>query len=443
MESEDILIEMENILQGLEEELQGIVNRKDKIELGQEKIDKEELKKLEDRQEELEAQIDELVEDKEKFEKIVLESERIEQIIEGHHDRINELQKIEDEQEKKKEMGKLKRAITMNLGRLAKKKIQEGKILERYQLLNEAEKQLQEILAKYPDNTNEIIREYRETLELNEEERRKILELQENIENEEEPLQEERIDEAEEKIIPEDENIIENEEESMPEPEEEINTDGTESTPEEGKIVLDDEDTNTDGSKYIDDSVQAIEIDEQTGNVMFLNKKGKTRNKDLEGILYLKNRMYERIGIKTICEEIAGGRLKGALLLRKLNPAVVDVLSTNGAYLRKYIECMHSNSSEGLPFKLSHNRTKSKLGFIDKIRMRRYARFENKIPGINVIYDSKTSNALEERSSMREFLPEENTTEFESRIKFNATESQMNNKDMNDFHNNDEDEISR
>ena len=75
-----------------------------------------------------------------------------------------------------------------------------------------------------------------------------------------------------------------------------------------------------------------------------------------------------------MCKEIAGGKIKGTLLKRKINPEIVAVLGNNTEQLKEYINSIFEKKS--LPFELVHNLENTSI--LSKIKLNRFVKAEEK-----------------------------------------------------------------
>ena len=63
--------------------------------------------------------------------------------------------------------------------------------------------------------------------------------------------------------------------------------------------------------------------------------------------------LYDKTGLKDICKEVAGGKIKGLLLRRKINPSIVEILKEDKDILKEYVTAI--NDRKELPFELTHD----------------------------------------------------------------------------------------
>jgi len=73
-----------------------------------------------------------------------------------------------------------------------------------------------------------------------------------------------------------------------------------------------------------------------------------------------------------MCKEITGGRIKGALLKRKVNPEIVAALGNNTDQIKEYISNIYYE--EDLPFQLVHNLEKTSI--LSKIKLNKFVKAE-------------------------------------------------------------------
>lgn len=135
-----------------------------------------------------------------------------------------------------------------------------------------------------------------------------------------------------------------------------------------------------DEEKKSDNKITYIGIYEKEGKIFYQDAQGNKENISIAEVFENKKSQFKRLDIKNICKEIAGGRLKGALLGRKVNPEIVSVLQHDPEQLKDYITSIYQKKE--LPFELTHHLRG--IGILDKIRMNRFARTEEKL-GAKVI----------------------------------------------------------
>ena len=75
-----------------------------------------------------------------------------------------------------------------------------------------------------------------------------------------------------------------------------------------------------------------------------------------------------------MCREIAGGKIKGALLKRKINPEIVAVLENDTKQLKEYISSI--SEKKDLPFELVHNLENTSI--FSKLKLNKFVRAEEK-----------------------------------------------------------------
>ena len=120
--------------------------------------------------------------------------------------------------------------------------------------------------------------------------------------------------------------------------------------------------------------IQVIEINEENVNIFFKDTKGETGNMDKDYAFISKDQLMRKLGINEKCREIAGGRIRGSLLKRKLNPEILMVLEKYPEQCEEYIRSI--KSKEKTPFDVVHNLEGARL--IDKLKMNKYVRAERK-----------------------------------------------------------------
>lgn len=124
-----------------------------------------------------------------------------------------------------------------------------------------------------------------------------------------------------------------------------------------------------------DRAVKYIEILEKEGNInYYIDGDEQEHTISIQQVLEEKKEKFKRLGISDMCKEIAGGRIKGALLKRKINPEVVAVLEHNTDQLKEYINSI--SEKKNLPFDLVHNLLNTNL--LSKIKLNRFVKAEEK-----------------------------------------------------------------
>lgn len=122
-------------------------------------------------------------------------------------------------------------------------------------------------------------------------------------------------------------------------------------------------------------NIKYIEILEKEGNInYYIDGDEQEHTISIQQVLEEKKEKFKRLGISDMCKEIAGGRIKGALLKRKINPEVVAVLEHNTDQLKKYINSI--SEKKNLPFDLVHNLLNTNL--LSKIKLNRFVKAEEK-----------------------------------------------------------------
>lgn len=118
-----------------------------------------------------------------------------------------------------------------------------------------------------------------------------------------------------------------------------------------------------------------IEILEKEGNIKYYFEGDKQEHTiSIKQALEEKKEKFNRLEISKICKEIAGGRIKGTLLKRKINPEIVAVLENNTEQLKEYINSIYNKKS--LPFDLVHNLENTNI--LSKIKLNRFVKAEEK-----------------------------------------------------------------
>lgn len=160
-----------------------------------------------------------------------------------------------------------------------------------------------------------------------------------------------------------------------------------------------------------EEEIIQIVISEREGNFFAKQKNGKIAEFSLEEAIEERKYMFKRLQIGKMCKEIAGGNVKGMLLSTKINPAIVKALNSNKEAIAEYIKCL--NEKKELPFELAHDLRNSKLGIMDKIRMWRCARAEDKIPGTTVRFATRFWNKNKAIAAKSEVTKQEEETRRE------------------------------
>jgi len=122
-------------------------------------------------------------------------------------------------------------------------------------------------------------------------------------------------------------------------------------------------------------TVEYIEILEKEGNIKYnIDGDEQEYNISIQQALEEKKEKFRRLGISEMCKEIAGGKIKGTLLKRKINPEIVAVLGNNTEQLKEYINSIFEKKS--LPFELVHNLENTSI--LSKIKLNRFVKAEEK-----------------------------------------------------------------
>ena len=121
------------------------------------------------------------------------------------------------------------------------------------------------------------------------------------------------------------------------------------------------------------DKIEFIEIQEEKGEIYYRDNKG------ILGKMYIeeamengKNLLKNSEKIKEACKKIAGNRIKGALLKRKLNPEVLAVLEGYPEQMENYITSI--GKGEKGEIDLIHNLENT--SFLNKLKLNRFVRAE-------------------------------------------------------------------
>ena len=132
-----------------------------------------------------------------------------------------------------------------------------------------------------------------------------------------------------------------------------------------------------------DDIIKNIKINEPYNEVSVTYQNNKLDQYDLKQAVKTGKKELKSEEIKNLCKRISGSRIKGILLRRKLNPAIITALrNKNQEVLENYIETI--NGREELKFEVQHNLGSNSLSFFDKRKMKRIAKTENEIDNFEV-----------------------------------------------------------
>ncbi|MFR5509072.1 MAG: hypothetical protein ACLTKT_07760 [Clostridia bacterium] len=124
-----------------------------------------------------------------------------------------------------------------------------------------------------------------------------------------------------------------------------------------------------------EEKVKYIEILEKEGNInYYIDGDEQEHTIPIQQAFEEKKEKFKRLGISEMCKEIAGGRIKGALLKRKINPEIVAVLGNDTEQLKEYISSI--SEKKNLPFDLVHNLLNTNL--LSKIKLNRFVKAEEK-----------------------------------------------------------------
>ncbi len=120
-------------------------------------------------------------------------------------------------------------------------------------------------------------------------------------------------------------------------------------------------------------TVEYIEILEKEGNInYYIDGDEQEHTISIKQALEEKKDKFKRLGISDMCKEITGGRIKGALLKRKVNPEIVAALGNNTDQIKEYISNIYYE--EDLPFQLVHNLEKTSI--LSKIKLNKFVKAE-------------------------------------------------------------------
>ena len=132
-----------------------------------------------------------------------------------------------------------------------------------------------------------------------------------------------------------------------------------------------------------DNIIKNIKINEPYNEVSVTYQNNKLDQYDLKPAVKTGKKELKSEEIKNLCKRISGNRIKGILLRRKLNPAIITALrNKNQEVLENYIETI--NGREELKFEVQHNLGSNSLSFFDKRKMKRIAKTENEIDKFEV-----------------------------------------------------------
>lgn len=146
-----------------------------------------------------------------------------------------------------------------------------------------------------------------------------------------------------------------------------------------------------------DNNIKYIEILEKDGNILYIDGNKQEYIMSKEQVLEEKKIKFKRLGITKMCKEIAGGRFKGNILKRKINPEIVAVLQNTPEQLKEYIISIKENRE--LPFELIHDLTN--LNVIEKFKLNKFVKAEKRSGArvLGVTFDkNKTLKAVKENT---------------------------------------------
>ena len=124
-----------------------------------------------------------------------------------------------------------------------------------------------------------------------------------------------------------------------------------------------------------EEKVKYIEILEKEGNInYYIDGDEQEHTIPIQQAFEEKKEKFKRLGISEMCKEIAGGRIKGALLKRKINPEIVAVLGNDTEQLKEYISSI--SEKKNLPFELVHNLLNTNI--LSKVKLNRFVKAEEK-----------------------------------------------------------------
>lgn len=131
--------------------------------------------------------------------------------------------------------------------------------------------------------------------------------------------------------------------------------------------------------------IKYIEILEKDNNILYIDGNKQEYVISKEKAIEEKRQKFKRLGISKLCKEIAGGRISGNLLKRKINPEIVAVLQNNPEQLKEYITCIKEKRK--LPFELVHDLTN--LNIIEKFKLNKFVKAEEKTGAkvLNKLFD--------------------------------------------------------
>lgn len=134
-----------------------------------------------------------------------------------------------------------------------------------------------------------------------------------------------------------------------------------------------------------------------------------------------------KLHISKICREIAGGRFRGFLLKRKLNPEVLAVLADCPNQRKDYIRCIKNREKSS--FNIVHDLEDSDIsGISNKLKMNRYLKAERRI-GAKII--GRLSNKKIFEGSQEKALLEGKESESKIIKKDNSWIERVDNEDNN------------
>ena len=175
-----------------------------------------------------------------------------------------------------------------------------------------------------------------------------------------------------------------------------------------------------------------IVIQEYEGYIRYCDEDNCEKILDIEDVLENSKENFKNLRISKKCREIAGGIIKGALLKRKINPEIVEVLKDDEEQLKEYISCIKDKKE--LPFKLIHDLENLKI--VEKLLLNKFTKAEEKSNAVILgkIFDKNralnSAKANELKEIMRPKNIKKNAKSFvekvynkDSRIEANAKEA--------------------
>lgn len=176
-----------------------------------------------------------------------------------------------------------------------------------------------------------------------------------------------------------------------------------------------------------DKKVKYIEILEKEGNInYYIDGDEQEHTIPIQQAFEEKKEKFKRLGISEMCKEIAGGRIKGALLKRKINPEIVAVLENDTEQLKEYISSI--SEKKNLPFELVHNLLNTNI--LSKVKLNRFVKAEEKAGAYvsGKLFDKNRAITAKEKTKALAGKVKENVKDKTEKVKDFSREKISNSK---------------